>query len=100
MCGILHLFGHLGGAGAQLPGVSDVSQQFVWVGRRPCTRTGDEVNPFTGPQLVVFLGRMTHQKGCDTIAMAADYFLKECPNVSTNGACAASVWRQSERPAP
>ncbi len=24
--GFLHLFGHLGGAGAQLPGVSDVSQ--------------------------------------------------------------------------
>ncbi len=26
LCGILQLFGHLGGAGAQLPGVSDVSQ--------------------------------------------------------------------------
>jgi glycogen synthase len=39
-------------------------------------------HPFTGPQLVVFLGRMTHQKGCDTIAMAASFFLKHCHNVS------------------
>jgi hypothetical protein len=36
---------------------------------------------FGGPQLVVFLGRQTHQKGCDTIADAAGFFLAECPQV-------------------
>lgn len=39
-------------------------------------------NPFVGYQLVVFLGRLTHQKGCDSIAQAADDFLAQCPQVS------------------
>ncbi len=46
VCGILHLFGHLGGAGAQLVGVSDVSQH---KGKRAKgTRTGAETHCMCG----------------------------------------------------
>ena len=32
-------------------------------------------------ELVVFLGRMTHQKGCDIIAKAAAHYLRNAPKV-------------------
>ncbi len=47
VCGIWHLFGHLGGAGAQLPGLSDVSQH---KGKRANgTRTGAETHCGSAP---------------------------------------------------
>ncbi len=47
VCGILHLFGHLGRAGAQLPGVSDVSQH---KGKRAKgTHTGAETHCGSAP---------------------------------------------------
>lgn len=40
-------------------------------------------------RLLVFLGRITHQKGCDLIGLAALDIIKACP---TAQASAGSVW--------
>ena len=37
--------------------------------------------PDPDSRLLVFMGRMTHQKGCDIIARAALHFMDACPKV-------------------